>query len=167
MSSPPVAPARSRPGHLSDAELERYVLGALPADRAAVVEEHAAACARCAAALHREARLEVSLCQVARVEADRRAAAAVVPLRRRRRVAGAVALCVLAAAAGWLLVAKNGPAPPATSVPGRPHLSISGPVDDFARYRVLTTEAAWNDGHDEVIGRPRIQGTSIGVLPRP
>lgn len=81
--------------HLVAEELEHYVIGALDEAGAARVEAHTARCATCAAALQREARLEVGLFQLAAQPAPLQA------FRRRARVA--VAVSALAAAAGLAL----------------------------------------------------------------
>lgn len=53
--------------HPTTEVLERYVIGALELLEQAEVEAHAASCARCAAALQREAALELRLMEVAAV----------------------------------------------------------------------------------------------------
>lgn len=50
--------------HLTQQELQRYVLDALPPHEAEALEAHVASCPRCAAALQTEARVEVALQEV-------------------------------------------------------------------------------------------------------
>jgi anti-sigma factor RsiW len=56
--------------HVTRAELELYVLGALAESQARAVEAHCAACDRCATSLAHEARLEMAFEQVAQVMPD-------------------------------------------------------------------------------------------------
>ncbi|HWM87307.1 MAG TPA: hypothetical protein VNO33_15755 [Kofleriaceae bacterium] len=74
--------------HLSDTEIEEFVLGQLAAARLDSFEAHASACEECAGRLAREARLELALIEV-------RAARPRPAVTRR---AAAVATLVLAAA---------------------------------------------------------------------
>jgi hypothetical protein len=57
--------------HLSASELELFVIGALGNARAAAVEAHVGACERCAAALAREARVEMTLDEIANAAVTR------------------------------------------------------------------------------------------------
>lgn len=50
--------------HVTQEELQRYVLDAVDPHEAEAVEEHVASCPRCAAALQTEARVEVALQEV-------------------------------------------------------------------------------------------------------
>src|SRR5262245_10649470 len=56
--------------HPTSEDLERYVMDLLEERDAAALEAHVAGCAACAAALEREARLEVSLAEVAATRAS-------------------------------------------------------------------------------------------------
>jgi len=87
--------------HLSDTEIEQFIIGALDPDRLPEVEAHAAACDTCAARLAREARFEVRLAAVARAP------------RRRRTIPVFAAGAVLAAAAALLLIVRGTVHPPA------------------------------------------------------
>lgn len=87
------------PGHATPDALEQYVIGALDAASAAWVEAHVAGCEACAAALQREARLELSLFEVAAQPSSLAG-----HRRRRARLAAALTgLTALAAGASWLL----------------------------------------------------------------
>jgi anti-sigma factor RsiW len=83
-------------GHLNPEGLEQYIQGALDGDEARALEAHAGSCARCAAALQREARLELGLLEVARAPVSLRA------FRGRRARLGAAAAVLAATAAAAL-----------------------------------------------------------------
>jgi len=94
--------------HLETTEFEQFAQGALDASRLARFEAHASSCQACAAALMREARLELALVErsaarVARPWAQRGS--------RSRGVAAAI-LAVAAAAAAVLVVVRRHDAPP-------------------------------------------------------
>ncbi len=93
--------------HVSESELELYVIDGLDALRAARVEAHVSECGSCAASLAKEARLELSFTQLAYAderlarEAARKAAARI---RHPRVVAAACAFGgALSLAAAWLM----------------------------------------------------------------
>lgn len=98
--------------HLTPEACEAFVRGELAGQALVALEAHVAACAPCAQALTREARLEESLHAVAR--ADQGPLASVTALRRRRVVVGAV---VSALAAGLALVASLPHLPAAEQAP--------------------------------------------------
>ncbi len=84
--------------HLSRDDLALYVMGALEPEPSAALEQHVAACSACAAALAREARLEVALHEVgASLERPRAR-----PTRSIRRAAIAALAGAGALAAGYL-----------------------------------------------------------------
>jgi anti-sigma factor RsiW len=103
----------ARPGtHASAADLELYVIDALAAGPRRTVEQHVAACDRCARRLEAEAALEVALGELwPQVLRARRPLAAVVPLRsprsssvppRRRSPLGGLAAAAIAVLfIGW------------------------------------------------------------------
>ncbi len=85
--------------HRTAAELEAYVMGALGGQAAEELEAHAAECELCAAALAREARMEMAFEQVAK----QAAAQPVLVLARARRAAAYGAAGVVSLAAAVLL----------------------------------------------------------------
>jgi hypothetical protein len=121
--------------HLSASELELFVIGGLGHVRAAAVEAHVGACERCAAALTREARLEMALDEVANAAVTRD-----LPAVRRatpaRRVAIAAAGALSFAAAFLLLLMPpfhvRGP-----TASGRPAEASVSASQDAASSRVL------------------------------
>jgi anti-sigma factor RsiW len=127
-------------------DLDLYVMDALPDERRTVVEAHVASCAECAAALAREARLELQLLElVAAADAatDETQAAPLSiarpapaprrsksPTRRRRRRAVWSAIAAAAVvAAGVLGALRLWPRPP--SAPEQ--IVVACPFDDSAR----------------------------------
>ncbi|MFO0577328.1 MAG: zf-HC2 domain-containing protein [Polyangia bacterium] len=102
--------------HVTQEELERYVVDALEPVEAAALEAHVAACPRCAGALAAEARLEVALHEVL---PPARAIEAVAPAPSRAVRAGGLPRpapwVLMAAAAALVLVclphAGRGPLP--------------------------------------------------------
>lgn len=86
--------------HRTAAELEAYVMGALGGSAAEELEAHAAECEECAAALAREARMEMAFEQVAKQAAAR---PVVEMVARARRAAAYGAAGVVAMAAAVLL----------------------------------------------------------------
>lgn len=96
--------------HLSDTEIEEFVLGQLAAARLESFEAHASACENCAARLAREARLELALIEVRAAPRSSRPAVT-------RRAAG-VATLVLAAAVLLLYLRADDDSPArARSIP--------------------------------------------------
>lgn len=89
--------------HVTQEELQRYVLDALEPHEAEEVEAHVASCPRCAAALKTEARVEVALQEVL---PQARALDAIVPIHLRRASVRApgVAARALPRHAPWLLM---------------------------------------------------------------
>jgi anti-sigma factor RsiW len=89
--------------------LDLYVMDALSDERRDAIEAHVSECAECAAALAREARLELQLRELASTPPPAR----VVPLRRRRvaRYAVAAAAAAIAATVGAALLWRRAPAP--------------------------------------------------------
>lgn len=81
-------------------DIELYVIGALGPQEAALVEEHVLACAECAAALAREAAVEMELAAIAQAPPR-----LVRRFPRRLVMAGAAGLSV---AAAWLLFLTPG-----------------------------------------------------------
>jgi anti-sigma factor RsiW len=98
-------------GHLTPEALELYILGALDAEPSLALEAHAATCTACAAALQREARLELGLLEVARAPASLQG------FRRRRLQLGVAGLAAAAAAAVLLLLVQ-----PRATPDGQPRL---------------------------------------------
>ncbi len=90
-------------GHPHPEAFEHYVLGLLDAGAQGELEAHLGACPACAAALAREARLELALMEVARAPVSLKAT------RARRLRLGAAAAAVAAAAAAVLLVVGTPP----------------------------------------------------------
>jgi predicted anti-sigma-YlaC factor YlaD len=92
--------------HLSEPELELYVIDGLDAIRAARVEAHVSECESCAASLAREARFELSFTQLAYAderitrEAARKSAARI---RHPRVVAAGACGGAVSLAAAWLM----------------------------------------------------------------
>jgi len=109
--------------HATSAELELYVLGALAPARVEAFEAHCAACEACAAALTREASLEMTFEQVARrstrVHATR-------PLRA--AAFGAAGLVAMAAA----VLLWFGRAPAAAATAGEGTASAGGAITHHA-----------------------------------
>jgi anti-sigma factor RsiW len=93
--------------HLSPDDLALYVMGSLPPASTGALEEHVGRCAACAAALAREAAVEVALHEVGAALAEPLPSARPgEPASRRRRfgrAAGAGLISALAMAAGYLL----------------------------------------------------------------
>src|SRR5262249_21294059 len=88
--------------HLPHDELEGYVTGTLARARADALEAHVAACAACAEALAREARVEVALHEA--VQAPTRVRA-----RTRRSVMAVAALAAALVAAAAVLALRRAP----------------------------------------------------------
>lgn len=89
--------------HVTQEELQRYVLDALEPHEADAVEAHVASCPRCAAALQTEARIEVALQDVL---PQARALDALAPIAQRETVerARSVRARALPRHAPWLLM---------------------------------------------------------------
>lgn len=111
--------------HIDPEQFEQYVIGALGDEAASALEAHTASCQTCAAALQREAQLELGLMEVAALP---------VPLsaRRPRRFIAATALS-LAAAAGLAFFANLERPPPAEGAPRLARCDVSGSSECVAR----------------------------------
>jgi ferric-dicitrate binding protein FerR (iron transport regulator) len=119
--------------HATREELELYVLGAVDGGRAEALEAHCAACDACAAALAREAQLEIAFEQVARVAA--RPAVLARPLRAAAYgAAGVVAMA--AAAVLWF---------------GRGPLTTGEGTSSASGGQASTEDGAILDGRDDVL----------------
>lgn len=87
--------------HVTQEELQRYVLDALEPHEAEAVEAHVTSCPRCAAALQAEARVEVALQDVL---PQARALDAIAPISQRETRARSVRARALPRHAPWLLM---------------------------------------------------------------
>jgi anti-sigma factor RsiW len=115
--------------HATAAELEAYVMGALAGSSAEALEDHAAACDACAAALAREASLEIAFEQVAKQAAQ-------VPVARPVRAATYGAVGFLAVAAAVVVWLGRAPGPQGTAASGGaesgPGIAAHAPLSDGA-----------------------------------
>jgi anti-sigma factor RsiW len=100
--------------HLTRADTEQYLLGALPPEAAAKLEAHTLACDPCALLLQEEALLEEQLREVA-ASAPPVALPVPRPARWRRVAAAAVGPALAAAAAVAFLVLRPVPVGPASA----------------------------------------------------
>ena len=112
-------------------DLDLYVMDAVSDERREEIEAHVMACAECAAALQREARLELALPEVAQASIERERAPIPIARASRRRprriciTAGLAAAAGLAALLGTRVLMRHSAAPTP--------IVVNCPIDEHAR----------------------------------
>ncbi len=137
--------------HLTDADLDLYAIGGLPAERIPAFEAHVRDCTACADRLRREARLETALTEVARASARDRVTRTVRPWRRRAAVYAGLS-AALGLAASLLFVFQRGlplattqtsaAAPVQTASPQNDHPTLALQLQKKARAFAVPVQGA-------------------------